>query len=166
MQQQVAGQLAASLFGWTDLTGSGLADDEAQMLDDADKDDVRQWEQEYVQQSSGGMSPLIVIVIWSHPHVKCLWAGIHDCVSWSNALSPAQHMLLPTHVGAPLTSMHGPGCSPVVQSAGLQRTRRHSTSNNVVLIVLLVVLSVLFGGAAVVMWQRYGSIMRRQVLRT
>ena len=166
MQQQVAGQLAASLFGWTDLTGSGLADDEAQMLDDADKDDVRQWEQEYVQQSSGGMSPLIVIVICLILMLSASGLASMTCVSWSNALSPAQHMLLPTHVGAPLTSMHGPGCSPVVQSAGLQRTRRHSTSNNVVLIVLLVVLSVLFGGAAVVMWQRYGSIMRRQVLRT
>ena len=47
--------------------------------------------------------------------------------------------------------------------AGSQRARRHSRSSSVVLIVLLVVLSVLFGGAAVFMWQRYGSIMRRQV---
>ena len=50
----MAGQLAAALFGWTDLAGSGLADDEAAMLDDADVDDVKQWEQDYVQHSSHG----------------------------------------------------------------------------------------------------------------
>lgn len=49
--------------------------------------------------------------------------------------------------------------------AGSQRAQRHSSSSTV-LIVLLVVLSMLFGGAAIFMWQRYSSIMRRQVCGT
>ncbi len=49
----MAGQLAASLFGWTGLTGSGLSDDEQEMLDDADSDAVKQLEDKYLRRTAG-----------------------------------------------------------------------------------------------------------------
>lgn len=56
VQELMAGQLAASLFGWTGLTGSGLSDDEQQMMDDADRDAVKQLEERYVKQTPGALS--------------------------------------------------------------------------------------------------------------
>ena len=60
----MAGQLATSLFGWTGLTGSGLSDDEQQMMDDADKDAVKQLEEKYVKRTAGvvaaGHAPILL----------------------------------------------------------------------------------------------------------